>query len=74
MVLKLWDDIVRVRVSEWWGSFAGGDHHAGRMKVAVMDDERDVTVVLDLEVGYVVQLCQRTTVRFRGPELKTHKA
>ena len=42
--------------------------------MAVGDDESDVTVVLDLEVGYVVQLCQRTTVRFWGPELKTHKA
>ena len=24
---KLWDDSVCVGVSEWWGSFAGGDHH-----------------------------------------------
>ena len=38
------------------------------------DDELDTTVVLDLEAGYVVQLCQRITVRFCGPELKTHKA
>ena len=42
--------------------------------VGVGDNESDVTVVLDLEVSYVVQLCQRTTVSFWGPVLKTHKA
>ena len=67
----LWADNVCPIASEWLGSFARGDHHDDRRKG---DDERDATVVLDLEAGYVVQLCQRITVRCWGPELKTHKA
>ena len=50
----LWADNVCPIASEWLGSFARGDLHDDRRKG---DDERDVTVVLDLEVGYVVQLC-----------------
>ena len=48
-------DIVCPRVSEWRGSFAGGDLHRGQRIDAVGDEEINVTgVILDFEVGYVV--------------------